>query len=88
MPYSIIFLPGWDRHFSKMDKSVQDVIWKKIQKQKEETPARHLQHGVEFFVAEAGQYRIVLKINELEKSKAVHFAGSHKQYEKWLKEFK
>ncbi|AJF60447.1 MAG: hypothetical protein QT03_C0001G0961 [archaeon GW2011_AR10] len=83
--YSLIFEPGWDKHFLKMDKSVQTMIWGKIQQQKEETKTRHLKHGIEFYVAEAGQYRIVIKIDEKEKIKTIHLAGNHKQYEKWIK---
>ena len=83
--YSLIFKPGWDKYFSKMDKSVREMVWKKIQQQKNETNTRHLKFGVEFYVVEAGQNRIAIKINEKEKSKTIHFAGNHKQYEKWYK---
>lgn len=85
MAYTISFAPNWDEYFSKMDKSTQATIWKKIEKQKNETKTRHLKHGIEFYVIESGQYRIVLKIGEKEKTKKVYFAGNHKQYEKWYK---
>ncbi len=85
MEYNLIYKPGWDKHFSKMDKSIQIIIWKKIQQQKNETKTRHLKHGVEFYVVEAGQYRIAIKVNENDKTKQIHFVGDHKQYEKWLK---
>lgn len=84
--YFLVFKPGWDKYYSKMDKSVQEIIWKKIQQQKNETKTRHLKHGVEFYVLEAGQYRIPIKINEKEKTKTIYFAGNHKQYEKWFKQ--
>ncbi|MFH1588274.1 MAG: hypothetical protein ABIA76_02985 [Candidatus Diapherotrites archaeon] len=84
--YSLEYKPGWDKYFSKMDKSTQLIIWKKIQKQKVETKTRHLKHGLDYSIVEAGQYRIAIKINEKEKIKHVHFAGNHKQYEKWFKE--
>ena len=83
--YFLIFKPGWDKYYSKMDNSVQTIIWKKIQQQKNETKIRHLKHGVEFYVVETGQYRIAIKINEKEKTKTIHFAGNHKQYENWFK---
>jgi len=86
--YTLIFKPGWDVHYSKMDKSIQEMIWKKIQKQKNETQTRHLKHGVDFYVVEIGQYRVAIKINEKEKTKAIHFAGNHKQYEKWYRSIK
>ncbi|MDO8537571.1 MAG: hypothetical protein Q7S21_01680 [archaeon] len=88
MAYSIVLVPGWDINFSKMDNSIQQIIWKKIQKQKEETQTRHLRFGVEFYVIESGQYRIAIKIIEEEKIKKIHFVGNHKQYEKWYKKQK
>lgn len=83
--YLLKFNPGWDVYFSKMDKTEQRAIWKKIQKQKDETKTRHMRFGLEFYVIQAGQNRVVLKINEEEKTKAVWFVGNHKQYEKWYK---
>ena len=71
-----------------MDKTARESIWNKIQKQKEETKTRHLKHGLDFYVIEAGQYRIVIKINEKEKVKEIHFVGNHKQYERWYKQSK
>ena len=83
--YQLDFKPGWDAHFSKMDKETQERIWKKIQKQKDETTARHMRFGLEFYALEIGQYRVALKIDEAKKLKIVWFAGNHKQYEKWYK---
>lgn len=83
--YKLDFKPGWDNYFSKMDKITQEKIWKKIQKQRNETPARHMRFGLEFYVLEISQYRVALKINEVKKLKTVWFAGNHKQYEKWYK---
>ena len=77
--YSLIFKPGWDKYYLKMDNSTQTSIWKKIQQQKNETKTRHLKHGVEFYVVDTGQYRIAIKISEKEKTKTIHFAGNHKQ---------
>ena len=39
---------GWDIHFSKLDKSVQERIWKRILKLKVLSTSRHLKHGVPF----------------------------------------
>ena len=83
--YKLDFKPGWDIYFSGMDKGTQRQIWKKIQKQKEETKTRHMRFGLEFYVLEIGQYRLALKINEEKKLKTVWFAGNHKQYERWYK---
>ena len=83
--YTLNYNPDWDIYYSKMDLSIQKRIWKKIQKQKEETKTRHLRHGIEFYVVEMGQYRIALKINDKEKVKTIWFIGNHKQYETWYK---
>jgi len=87
LEYAISFEPGWDIHFIKMDNSIKQIIWKKIQKQKNETKTRHLKYGIEFYIVESGQYRIAIKINEKEKVKEIHFAGNHKQYADWYKSF-
>ncbi|HLC92370.1 MAG TPA: hypothetical protein VJH23_01540 [archaeon] len=84
--YALEYKPEWDRHFSKMDHLVKLQIWKKIQKQKEETQTRHMGFGLEYYVVESGQYRIALAIDEKAKTKAIWFVGDHKQYEKWYKE--
>ena len=83
--YKLKYKPDWDIYFAKMDRSTQKIIWKKIQKQKDETTARHMRFGLEFYVLEIGQYRVALKINEKDKLKTVWFAGNHKQYEKWYR---
>ncbi|MDP2666492.1 MAG: hypothetical protein Q8P05_03260 [Candidatus Diapherotrites archaeon] len=88
MPYVLKYYPGWDKYFDKMDRQVQERIWKKIQQQKEETSLRHLNHGIEFSVLEIGQYRVALKIVEKTKEKEIRFSGNHKQYEKWYKNLK
>jgi mRNA-degrading endonuclease RelE of RelBE toxin-antitoxin system len=81
--YTLIYREGWNKHYAKMDKTTQSQIWKKIQKQINETKTRHMRQGLDFFVVEAGQNRIVLKINEQLKTKTIYFIGNHKQYEDW-----
>ncbi len=80
--FRLDYADGWDRFFAKMDKSQQARIWKKIQSLKTRPSARHLKKGVPFFVLETGQYRICFE--EKGKARIVMFAGTHKQYEKWL----
>ncbi|MGI6589945.1 MAG: hypothetical protein ACOX1V_04785 [Candidatus Iainarchaeum sp.] len=75
---------GWDIHFSKLDKSVQERIWKRILKLKVLSTSRHLKHGVPFFVLETGQYRICYEESS-SNLRTIMFAGTHKQYEKWYK---
>lgn len=83
--YRLDYKPGWDEHFRKMDRATQERLWKKIQQQKYPSKTRHLKHGVEFYVAEAGQYRIAVKIEDAAMTKTIWFAGDHKQYERWYK---
>ena len=40
-----------------------------------------MMHGIDFFIAEAGQYRIAYKISG--NTKIVFFIGKHKDYEDW-----
>ncbi len=82
--FEIKFVENWDKFFLKLDKPVREKIWKKIQKLKTLKKARHLKHGLDFFVLEIGQYRICFK--EKEKVRIVAFVGNHKQYENWLLE--
>lgn len=82
--FEILFAGGWDRHYSKLDFSEKEKIWKKIQQLKMLEKARHLKHGLPFFVLETGQHRICFE--EKQKTRTIMFAGNHKQYQKWYKE--
>ena len=80
--FGLDYADGWDKFFSKMDRTQRERIWKKIQSLKMRQSARHLRKGLPFFVLETGQYRICFE--EKAKARTVMFAGTHKQYEKWL----
>jgi mRNA-degrading endonuclease RelE of RelBE toxin-antitoxin system len=82
--YSLEFARGWEENFKKMDKSIRERVWKKIQQLKTLTNSRHLKKGFDFFVSEIGQYRIAYKTDEKRKTKTIYFVGDHKEYEKWL----
>ncbi len=82
--YSLEFDEGWDSYFSKLDKSMQRRVWKKVQRLKRGIPARHLKRGLPFFVSEVGQYRICYAVDERRMVKTVFFVGTHKEYEKWV----
>jgi mRNA-degrading endonuclease RelE of RelBE toxin-antitoxin system len=87
--YRLLFHKTWDGHFQKLDASVQRGIFKKIlqlQQDDNPVPARHLRHGLPYFVMEVGQYRVCFKRDESEKEIKLFFAGKHKDYEKWLME--
>ena len=81
--FELIFAESWDKFFSKLDNSEKQKIWKKIQQLKTLPKARHLKHGLPFFVLEKGQYRVCFE--EKQKTRTIVFAGTHKQYEKWYK---
>jgi len=83
--YELKYAEGWDKYFIKFDKNTQEKIIKKIQKLKEQTSSRHLGLGAPYFVEECGQLRICFK--EENNTRRIAFAGTHKQYEKWYKQF-
>ncbi|MEW6329519.1 MAG: hypothetical protein AB1468_05375 [Candidatus Micrarchaeota archaeon] len=82
--YKLEFARGWEGYFEKLDRSMQERVWRKIQQLKTTTYARHLKKGLPFYVSEIGQYRPCYTIDEKKKIKVVYFVGDHKEYEKWL----
>ena len=81
-PFRIDFRPGWDRHFKDFDKTLQQRIIAKFKQMKQPLPARGL-HTTRYKVEEVGGYRIAFIQDDENRVKHVHFAGNHKQYEKW-----
>jgi len=84
LPWKIEFIPGWDMHFKKFDKGIQQQILKKFEQMEQPLQSRGL-HSSRFQVEEIGQYRIALKIDKESRIKKIQFVGNHKQYEKWYK---
>ena len=82
--FELVFTEGWDKYYIKLDNATREIIWKKIQQLKTKQAARHLKHGLPFFVVESGQHRICFE--EKQTMRIVVFAGTHKQYEKWYKQ--
>ncbi len=82
--FEVVLLEGWNASFDKLDATQQRQIWKKIEQLKSLENARHLKHGLPYFVVETGQYRIAFEQNA--NKRGVHFTGTHKQYEQWLRE--
>ena len=70
------------KQVEQFDSSIKRRLIKRIARMRFEPPGRHLKHGLDFFVEEAGQYRIVYTCEESEKT--VYFVGDHKSYEKWF----
>ncbi len=84
-PWNLVFKKGWDRHFKKFDNMIQKRILKKFNQMKQPLMARGLKSS-KAIVEEVGQYRIAFYQNEEKLQKEIHFAGNHKQYEKWYKD--
>ena len=82
--FEVELADGWDTHYAKLDKSEQERIWKKILQLVGPIKARHPRFGLPFFVVETGQYRICFE--EIDRRRKIHFAGNHKQYERWYRE--
>jgi mRNA-degrading endonuclease RelE of RelBE toxin-antitoxin system len=85
--YSAVFDEAWRKYFEKLDYAVQDRVSKKIKQVLDFPHKRHLKKGAKFFVAEAGQNRILYMVFEESKEVRFFFVGNHKEYEKWYKQF-
>lgn len=84
--YRLEFDQDWDKYFAHLDNLIRQILLKKLEQLKAGLPARHLKHGVDYFVAEVGQYRICFKNDEKNKVRRIYFAGDHKDYDKWIQE--
>lgn len=82
--WKITFIPGWDKHFAKLDDITKKRILKKLEHMAQSLNARRL-HKSKFYIEEVGQYRIVFTEDENNIKKQIFFIGNHKQYEKWYK---
>ena len=88
MAYAIVLDEEARKLFLALDKSVREIIAKKlVQLEREDLQSRHLKVGVPVFVEETGQYRIAFKKREQEKQKLVVFVGDRKDYVKWYSSF-
>ena len=83
-PWKLKFREGWNKHFKKFDKTIQDKILKKIKQMKETLNARTMRSS-RYRIEEVGQYRIAFIQDEKTRTRKIHFIGNHKQYEKWYK---
>lgn len=75
---------GWDENLSTFDLAIRKRITKKIEQLTILLSARHLKHGLPYFVVQVSQYRIVFE--EIDHVRTVMFVGNHKQYDDWIKE--
>ena len=79
----VLFMATTKRVFLGID--LPDDLKEKIEQLKTLLKARHLKQGIPIFVVESGQYRICFR--EKGKAREILFAGNHKQYQKWYKQF-
>ena len=85
--YDAAYDEEWPKYFNKLENEIRERVAKKIKKILEYPQKRHLKKGAEYFVGEAGQYRIVYKIFEENKEARFYFVGNHKEYERWYRQY-
>ena len=85
MNYSVIFHEEAKRRILALDQSVRKRILNRIARMKTEPAGRHLRHGLPYFVAEVGQYRIAYEVDEETKRRIIQFVGDHKEYSEWYR---
>ncbi|MFA5246364.1 MAG: hypothetical protein WC408_00550 [Candidatus Micrarchaeia archaeon] len=81
--YKVTVNEAVEKKLQKMDNAISERLIRLIARMRSTEPGRHLKHGLDFFVEEEGQYRIVFRFTNQEKR--IHFAGDHKEYEKWYR---
>ncbi len=85
--YNASYDAEWPCYFGKLDNAIKERVAKKIKKILEFPEKRHLKKGARFFVGEVNQYRILYRIFEENKEVRFYFVGTHKEYEKWYKQY-
>jgi mRNA-degrading endonuclease RelE of RelBE toxin-antitoxin system len=85
--YIAVFDEEWPCFLNSPEFAMQERTAKKIAKILLHPQKRHLKKGARFFVGQIGQCRIVYRVFEESKEVKFYFIGSHKEYEKWYKQF-
>ncbi|MDO8537500.1 MAG: type II toxin-antitoxin system RelE/ParE family toxin [archaeon] len=85
--YNASYDEKWPEYFDKLEPNFKERVSKKIKKILEFPQKRHLKKNAKYFVDEVGQYRIIYMIFEQQKEVRFFFVGTHKEYEKWYKQF-
>ena len=83
MIFEVIVQEDPKRALMGMDKTIRERIIKRIARMRNEPPGRHLRLGLDYFVEQVGQYRIIYIIDD--NRKEVYFIGDHKEYERWYR---
>ena len=81
--YILEFEDKWLEYYTRLPSDIQERIKKKLLQLKY-LPSRHLGQGVDYFVKEVGQYRIVFKSDDIRMIRRFYFVGKHKEYEKFI----
>jgi len=83
MIFEVIVQEDQRKVLMAMDKSIRGRIIQRIARMRNEPPGRHLRHGLDYFVEQAGQYRIIYILDD--NKKEIYFIGDHKEYERWYR---
>ncbi|MBU0532445.1 hypothetical protein KKB44_03045 [Candidatus Micrarchaeota archaeon] len=84
--YILEYDEAWKNYFDKLPPDIQKRFMKRRDKYKifPTHGFRHEKYGLEFFVDEIGQYRVLFVSEERIKTRKFYFIGDHKEYEKFL----
>jgi mRNA-degrading endonuclease RelE of RelBE toxin-antitoxin system len=85
--FKATFHKNWPEYFNKLDSQIKEHTAKKIQKILEHPQKRHLSGSAKYFVDEIGQYRILYMVFEEKQEVRFYFAGNHKEYERWYRQY-
>ncbi len=83
--FSAEFDEEWRSYWKDIPENMRDRIRRKIDQILSNPKRRHMRHGLDFFVAEVGQYRVVYRVFEASKAVRFYFVGKHKDYERWYR---
>lgn len=81
--YTPAFDEKWPTYFERLDKRTREKVAKKIKRIVSFPQKKHLKGKARFFVGEVGQYRIIYRVFEENKTVVFYFVGNHKDYTKW-----
>ena len=84
--YKVEFDEDWKTYFKTIPLDIQRRFKKRLDKY-ESFPSfafRHEKYGIEYFVDEIGQYRVLFTSDENSKIRRFYFIGDHKEYDRFL----
>lgn len=84
LPYTVQLNADAFEDLSKLDQSDRIAFSKHLKKFESLPPRRHLGPGLHYFIENAGQGRIVCKV-EGSVVTILHIFRTHKEYKKWFR---